>query len=177
MPSFLKEFRRRSKASFNKNDKPSSGTDGHSHSSSNDSHSHDGTTAEPVPELPRNKSSSTLNSVFGGKSPPLPSTSPPLPSLQSVSSSNTNLAGMNGSKTPPLGSRPVPSNNNSSRYSIAVSRHMTICSLYKTDTRPGLSQWLTKARPVHISFGTSCHLGIRGFMGPPESPSHIRPSW
>jgi hypothetical protein len=177
MPSFLKEFRRRSKASF-KNDKAGSGNDGHSHSSSNDSRSHDGTTVEPVPGMPRNKSSSTLNSVFGGRSPPLPTGSPPLPSLQSVSSSNTNLAGMNGSKTPPLGSRPAPSNNNSSRYSIAVSRHTTISWLYKTDKRPGLGQWLTKALPaVHISPGSSCHLGVRGLLGTPESPPHIRPGW
>lgn len=174
MPSFLKEFRRRSKASF-KNDKTSSGNDGHSHSSSNDSRSHDGTTVEPVPEMPRNKSSSTLNSVFGGKSPPLPTGSPPLPSLQSVSSSNTNLAGMNGSKTPPLGSRPAPSNNNSSRYSIAVSTCRTVSWLLKTDNTAGFSQWLTEAHPVHVSAGTSCPFSVRGFVGPPESPSHIRP--
>lgn len=176
MPSFLKEFRRRSKASF-KNDKASSGNDGHSHSSSNDSRSQDGTTAEPVAEMPRNKSSSTLNSVFGAKSPPLPSASPPLPSLQSVSSSNTNLAGMNGSKTPPLGSRPAPSNNNSSRYSIAVSTHKAIYWLQKTDERAGFSQWLPEAYPVHIPTSTSCSLGIRGFLGSPESPPRIRPGW
>lgn len=176
MPSFLKEFRRRSKASF-KNDKTNSGNDGHSHSSSNDSRSQDGTTAEPVPEMPRNKSSSTLNSVFGGKSPPLPSASPPLPSLQSVSSSNTNLAGMNGSKTPPLGGRPAPSNNNSSRYSIAVSTHTAVSQLQKTDERTGFSQWLTKAYPVRLPASTSCCLGIRGLVGPPESSSYIRPGW
>ena len=174
MPSFLKEFRRRSKASF-KNEKTGSGNDGHSHSSSNDSRSQDGTTVESVAEMPRNKSSSTLNSVFGGKSPPLPSGSPPLPSLQSVSSSNTNLAGMNGSKTPPLGSRPAPSNNNSSRYSIAVSTHTALFWVQKTNTRAGFGQWLTQANPVHVPTSTPCYLGIRGIVGPPESASHLRP--
>ena len=176
MPSFLKEFRRRSKASF-KNEKASSGNDGHSHSSSNDSRSHDGTPVDPVPEMPRNKSSSTLNSVFGGKSPPLPTGSPPLPSLPSVSSSNTNLAGMNGSKTPPLGSRPVASNNNSSRYSIAVSTPMILSWLPKTDKTAGFRQWLTKAHPVHVAAGTSRPLCIRRLVGPPKSPPHIWPGW
>lgn len=173
MPSFLTEFRRRSKASF-KTDKTSSGNDGHSHSSSNDSRSQDGTTAEPVPEMPRNKSSSTLGSVFGGKSPPLPAGSPPLPSLPSVSGSNTNLAGMNGSKTPPLGSRPAPSNNNSSRYSIAVSTYMAIPRSYTTDKRTGLDEWFPQAYSIHVSARASRSFGIRGIVGSPESPSHIR---
>lgn len=127
MPSFLRDFRRRSKASFKTDKTGSDRNDGHSHSSSNDSHSQDGTTTEAPTEMPRNKSSSTLNSVFG-RSPPLPSASPPLPS---ISASNSNLAAMNGSKTPPLGGRPAPMAQNSSRYSIAVSTLSTLCDKKK----------------------------------------------
>lgn len=159
MPSFLREFRRRSKAST-KTDKTSSGNDGQSHSSSNDSRSQDGTTAEPVPDMPRNKSSSTLNSIFGGKSPPMPAGSPPLPSVPSISGSHTNLAGMNGSKTPPLGSRPGPSNNNSSRYSIAVSSNISSPRVDSTDKSLGFRQWLTEAVSIRIPTRTPRHLCI-----------------
>ncbi|THW76807.1 hypothetical protein D6D19_02802 [Aureobasidium pullulans] len=164
MPSFLREFRRRSKAST-KTDKTSSGNDGQSHSSSNDSRSQDGTTAEPVPDMPRNKSSSTLNSIFGGKSPPMPAGSPPLPSVPSISGSHTNLAGMNGSKTPPLGSRPGPSNNNSSRYSIAGS----------VNGSPKPSPYASPLAPrvISASEGSWVHqkvLLIYGQVGDPNQP-------
>ncbi|KAF2086309.1 hypothetical protein K490DRAFT_66861 [Saccharata proteae CBS 121410] len=91
MPSFLKDFRRRSTRSFRTNNSSSDGSNG---------------SANP---LPQSKSSSTLNSVYYQTTPP--------PSLPSENSS-TNLKALNGGPTPvpPVPTRPTVMNTK--RYSM-----------------------------------------------------------
>lgn len=122
MPSFFKDFRRKSKTgslkttngtntNINTNTNTNS-NDANSHSSS-DTNSNDGLAGNP--DIPQNKSSSTLSSMLGRAT----AQSPPL-----RSQSSTNLNGGNGTRTPPsLGARPSPmAGGGSSRYSIAVSQ-------------------------------------------------------
>ncbi|KAL1303129.1 hypothetical protein AAFC00_006562 [Neodothiora populina] len=119
MPSFLKDlnFRRKStKASFKTGD---------SHSSSDSNSNNEGPPPAQKPLTQNaNKSSSTLGSIFAGRSPPPQAQSPNL-SLPGRSPSSNNLSTVgthasNGSRTPPsLAGRPDMAHHSSSRYSIA----------------------------------------------------------
>lgn len=117
MPSFFQELRRRSKSSKTRDSQSSS--DSNSNNDVNPTSSNEGGTVQSPLTQNGNKSTSTLSSIFGSKPPSQPQ-SPPL-GVTGRSPSGSNLASINGGKTPPLGSRPSMSNHNpSSRYSLAV---------------------------------------------------------
>ena len=124
MPSFFKDLRRRSRIDPTTEhvDRPHDSES----SSSNDGPHED--SAAPV----HHRSSSTLNTLFGKPGVPTPPTR-----------SSTNLSGnngLNGAKTPPLGSerRPNIPTSGSSRYSIAVRqlRNGGRCDTYRTQGSP-----------------------------------------
>lgn len=100
-PSFLKEIRRRSKSSF----RTDRSTDS-SNASNNESNA----------SVPKNKSSSTLSSIYGG------TTTPPASSFLSKSPSAGNLQQQQqqlGTPPPLPNVRPTVSTSSSNRYSVS----------------------------------------------------------
>jgi hypothetical protein len=91
-PSFLKDLRRRSRASF------------HTDRSTESSNASSGT-------VPTTKSTSTLNSTYGSQTPP--------PALQS-SNSSSNLFKDQTNQAPPVPVRPQISTSSSKRYSTGM---------------------------------------------------------
>ncbi|GAB7353892.1 hypothetical protein MBLNU459_g4246t1 [Dothideomycetes sp. NU459] len=162
MPSFLKDFRRKSKANFKANTNSNSATnDSNSHSSS-DSNSNDGPAANY--EIPQNKSSSTLSSIIGRATAQSP---------QLRSQSTTNLNGgqaANGTRTPPLLSgRPPPMTAGSSRYSIALK------GMSNSNGSPKPGQYTSPLAPriVSVSEGSWVHqkvLLVYGTIGDGQQP-------
>jgi len=104
MPAFLRDLRRRSKSSFNR--QKSDGTDSSTSNSNNDN----GNGNNSVPSMPTTKSSSTLNSSYGGATPPM-----------SNSQSSSNLQTLNGIAPPPPipPTRPPISSSLGNRHSVS----------------------------------------------------------
>ncbi|TVY26453.1 putative zinc metalloproteinase [Lachnellula hyalina] len=104
MPAFLRDLRRRSKSSFNR--QKSDGTD----SSTSNSNNGNGNGNNSVPSMPTTKSSSTLNSSYGGATPPM-----------SNSQSSSNLQTLNGIAPPPPipPTRPPISSSSGNRHSVS----------------------------------------------------------
>ena len=93
-PSFLKDIRRRSRASF-RTDRSTDSSNGSGFNSTNGS-------------VPTTKSSSTLNSTYGGTTPPALTNSNSASNLQTLA----NLP-------PPPPARPTISTSSSNRYSVS----------------------------------------------------------
>ncbi|KAK4989073.1 hypothetical protein LTR66_007149, partial [Elasticomyces elasticus] len=149
MPSFLKDLRRRSKASVKTET---------TNSSSN------GSTDDSSGPTPQNRSSSTLSSFFGGQA------SPPATLAPAKSRSSSNLPGMANGAPLVLSRRNSAARPHSTRYSIVSS---PTSPMNGTQQKPVSSSSPLAPRVLSVSDNSWVHqkvLLIYGQIGDPQQP-------
>jgi hypothetical protein len=150
-PSFLKDLRRRSRASF-RTDK-----------STDSSNASNGT-------VPTTKSTSTLNSTYGSQTPPS--------ALQS-SSSSSNLFKDQTNQAPPVPVRPQISTSSSKRYSTGMYGLGSPSSANGNPTLP-TSPYAPRITSIHDGAWVGLHIlqhsrkGLIHTIGKSENPLNIR---